>query len=295
MIVNVRFRAGKDVFAAFADAHVPYAVVKGAVLSKRIYGNETARFSGDIDLIIPRAYADTVKSCFLQNGFTQGRVMGDTIVPFTRSELVFHTAKSHQLAPFVRESGNPLCPFVNYDVNIELFWGESDMRTDMETFLFDTLPITVGGITVQSLPPEKEFIALCLHHYKDWNSVYLLAEKGFPLSHFFDIYGYLLIRKPDPEKLRVLSDQIGATKYVYFCVRYAHDLFGQPCTAPYLHTLHTPEGENLISTYGLDEADRRLWNIPFVRRVFDSAFLSEFEKELTDPDRKKILMNRTMM
>ena len=67
--VNTRYRAGEAVFAFLEREGIPYAVVKGAVLSQRIYGSETARFSGDVDLLLPRKYADVVKDCLCRNGF----------------------------------------------------------------------------------------------------------------------------------------------------------------------------------------------------------------------------------
>lgn len=295
IVINERMRAGKEVLAQLEKERIPYAVIKGAVLSSRIYGNATARLSGDVDLLISRKYADAVKDCFTEHGFVRGRVVGDEIIPYSRREMIFQATQSHQLAPFVCPTGNRICPFVNYDVNVELFWGESGRHTDMELFLSDTVPMKLCGTEIQALPAEKEFAALCLHHYKDLNSVYLLAERGVPLSHFFDIYGYLLTQKPDFEKLRGVCDSIGATKYVYLCVRYVHELFGQPCTEEYLKALKTAEGEKLFGFYGLNDSDRRPWDMSLAERVFDETFPERFAQGLTDRDREIIRMNRDMM
>jgi len=293
--VNTRYRAGREVFAFLARERIPYAVVKGAVLSRRIYESETARFSGDVDLLLPRKYADMVKECFRENGFQQGRVVRDEIVPYTRPEMIFQATQSHQLAAFVAPTGNAVCPFVNYDVNVELFWGESGQHTDMEAFLADTVSMIAGGVPVQTLPPEHEFAALCLHHYKDWNSVYLVADRGMPLSHFFDLYGYLLTVRPDPAKLRAVCDSIGAGKYVYFCLRLTENLFCQSVTAAHLSALRTPEGEAMTDAYGLNEADRRPWDMPLAERLFDPAFFERFSARLTARDREIIRLNRAMM
>lgn len=295
LTIHLRFRCGKEIFHFLENERIPYAVVKGAVLSQRIYGDETSRLSGDVDILLPRKYADAVKDSFVQNGFQQGRITGGEIVPYTRQEKVFQATQSHQLAPFVCFTGNSLCPFVNYDLNVELFWGESSRHTDMEWFLCDTVPMTVGNVEVQTLTVEKEFAALCLHHYKDWNSVYLIAERGVPLSHFFDIYGYLLTQRPDAQKLRAVCDRLGATKYVYFCVQYVDELFGQPCTAEYLDTLKTPDGEELINKYGLHESEQRTWNVSLAERIFEDAFPARFAQLLTERDREIIRLNRAMM
>ena len=295
IVINTRFHVAEEAFRYLNANRIPYAVVKGAVLSKRIYGNETARFTGDVDILLPRKYADDIKNCFLRNGFQQGRIVDDNIVPYTRRELIFQSTQSHQLAPFVTTTGNKICPFVNYDINVELFWGESGQHTDMEAFLADTVPMVIGGLEVCTLPPEKEFTAMCLHHYKDWNSIYLLAERGVPLSHFFDVYGYLLVQKPDAQKLRGICDWLNATKYVYFCIKYTSELFGVACFNHYLKALETPENNIRTEFYGLIENDRRPWNISLASRVFEKSFSVQFRQSLTEKDREIIWLNHTMM
>jgi len=294
-VIKLRYRAAAAVFQMLHEQKIPYAAVKGAVLSRRIYGKETARHSGDVDLLLPREYADQLKQCFLENGFIQGYLRNGKVIPYTRREIIFQSAQSHQIASFLRADENPLCPFVNYDGNIELFWGESGRRTDMESFLSDTVPMTVGGQCVQTLPPEKEFIALCLHHYKDWNSVYLLAEQGTALSHFFDILGYLLSVKPDIQKLRQISEAFGAVEYVYFCLWYTYSLLEHPALIPYLEAMKTPAGEALENTYGLSESERRTWTISLSERIFDPEFSARFTEGLRESDMEKIKTNRAMM
>jgi len=116
-----------------------------------------------------------------------------------------------------------------------------------------------------------------------------------PLSHFFDLYGYLLTVRPDPAKLRAVCDSIGAGKYVYFCLRLTENLFCQSVTAAHLSALRTPEGEAMTDAYGLNEADRRPWDMPLAERLFDPAFFERFSARLTARDREIIRLNRAMM
>ena len=70
-------------------------------------------------------------------------------------------------------------------------WGESGIHTDMNEFLEHTIPYEIYGVEVRKLEPVHEFISLCLHHYKDLNSLYLLAKSGIKLSLFCVIYYYI--------------------------------------------------------------------------------------------------------
>ena len=295
LIIKKRMQTGACIFQSMNEHGIPYAVVKGAVLSKRIYGRTTRRVSGDIDILIPRKYIDKVKRLFLQQGFVQGHLLDNKIVPYTRKEIIYYTAHSHQIAPFIGVTGNLLCPYVNYDLNIELFWGESGYNTDMELFLDDTIPTCIGGVNVQCLPVEKEFTALCLHHYKDWNSIYLLNERGVSLSHFFDILGYLQAQKPNVQQLRSISDTFFATEYVYFCLWYTYCLLEHPVLLPYLNAMRTPGGVALENHYGLQAIDRRGWEISLADRIFSSEFKMLFSKYLSEKDKMIIEINKTMV
>lgn len=77
------------------------------------------------------------------------------------------------------------------DVNYDIFWGERDEQADMDAFLTNLRNIAIEGVEVRELAPEEEFISLCLHHYKDMNSVYLLSMGNLRLSLLCDIYYYL--------------------------------------------------------------------------------------------------------
>ena len=204
-VLSQRFKTGAFFFSELHELNIPYAVVKGVVLSQRIYGVAGARISGDVDIVLPRRYADTAKELLIRNGFCQGYQIRDRIVPYNRRSIIFQASQTHQLAPFICKTTNPLCPFINYDINTSLHWGRN--RIDLYEFLSDPVDFSFGQISFRTLPKEKEFLALCLHHYKDWNSIFLISEHGIPLSHFFDIYGYLVIQRPDIQVLLNLSEK----------------------------------------------------------------------------------------
>ena len=118
LCVFQRYQAVRGVLSDIEKTSIPYALVKGAVLSTAAYGNPYARHSGDVDLLIRRTDIDIVKSLLLENGFIQGRVTANGIEPFSRRELLFQTTMSHQAAPFIKDIAHPLCPFINVDVNM---------------------------------------------------------------------------------------------------------------------------------------------------------------------------------
>lgn len=70
------------------------------------------RASGDIDLLMDRRDIDEVEAVLAGNGFIQGRVTDEGVVP-SPGRIAVSTALSHQTAPFIKRTANPLCPYVN--------------------------------------------------------------------------------------------------------------------------------------------------------------------------------------
>lgn len=288
-----RFKSCAPVWQSFHG--IPYAVIKGAVLSQSAYGDASLRSSGDIDLLLNRCNLDKVKAILLQHGFVQGRVTPDGVAPFSRQELIFQNAMSHQTAPFIKETGNPLCPYVNVDINLNLFWGESPRKADMEYVLAQTQEAVLYGVSFSRLTPPMEFISLCMHHYKDMNSLYLLSEHGLRLDQFCDILYYLKNTPPDLSQLLEACKHLEVTDYLYYCVYYTNQVCPHPVLNDYLLALDAVKKQDLTPYYGLTDAERREWKTPFLQRLFDPDFAKHFYQNLSEADRQKVTFNRAHM
>lgn len=291
--VKERYKYAAPLFEALRD--YPYAVIKGAVLSEQIYGSPFARRSGDLDVLIRRQDLDFAKRILLENGFVQGRVIGDEIVPFTRKELIFQASQSHQTAPFVKATDNKICPFINYDLNTSVFWGEYGQECDMDFVLCETREVVLFDIPFKTLTPEMGFISLCLHHYKDMNSIYLLAKGSLKLDLFCDIYFYLKNVALDMDKLWALSRNLNADPYIYYCLWYTNKVFDAEFLHPYLSRFESVEGASLLSTFGLCAEERHQWTVDFWDRLFSPTFREDFIASRSEKEREKIVLNQTFM
>lgn len=161
--VHEHYKNCKSIFQELDALNIPYAVIKGAVLSIAAYGSPYHRYSGDIDLLINRYNIDTVKQIMLNHGFIQGRVTKEGIKPFTRSELLFQATLSHQTAPFVRLTGNKFCPFTEVDINMDIFWGENRQKANMDFVLAQTAQIHICESTIKKLSPRwNSFHYVCI-------------------------------------------------------------------------------------------------------------------------------------
>ena len=95
---------------------------------------------------------------------------------------------------------------------------ESEEKADMDYVLSNRETSNLFNISFQKLSNEMEFASLCLHHYKDLNSIYLLAQGSFRLGLFCEIYDYLRNVHLDTAKLFEIATHLKIAKYVYVCI-----------------------------------------------------------------------------
>ena len=267
------------------DIAFPYAVVKGEVMSLYAYGSAGQRVSSDVDILISRDHLEEMGLILARHGFTS--------TAKNRREAVMALAFSHQIKPYTKRRA---FLSVDLDINFDIFWGEyAGTRVDMDTFLCDVKPVEIYSVTVMTLPLDKTFVQLILHHYKEMNSLYLLAEHNYIRTNLFQDVYYLLKQNPEgcsPVAVSACCHRYGATPYAYYMVYYASLVFPDAMWAPYLEALHSAEGEALLDKYGLCEAEAKTWRIGFGKRLDAPSVLEYMRPDLTEADLAKIRQNR---
>lgn len=263
-----------------------YAIVKGEPLSKLAFNCLNERCSSDIDILIPQKYINKIEKLLLKHDFHSNQN--------THGDRIMMLIGSHQVASWYKSSSP--CGQAIIDLNFDIFWGEYEgKRVDIEEFLSDTMEMEIYGVKVKTLPPLKAMIQLVLHHYKDMNSLFLLAtRKSIRYDMFKDVY-YLLKNNLDAislDKLYAMSVEYEIISYVFYVLYYSGQVFDDDILKQYIEALRTPEGEALLNCYGLCEKERREWKCDFKTRL-DSDHLYELIKEdLTERDKEKIAINK---
>lgn len=293
IIQKYRYSCCKNIFHRLNN--IPYAVIKGAVLSNSIYGKPFYRLSGDIDILVSPNNAKQVTDILNDEGFIQGRIINEELMNRSREELIYHKLYTHQLASFHKKTDFLFSPFITVDVNFDIAWGESTEKIDIDHFLKHTEMTSIYDINVKKPSPVYEFISMCMHHYKDMNSIYLLYRKGYCFYEFLDIYYYLINQKISVVELYKVAQQYNVAAYLYYCIYYVNELFHNDKLNEYLNVLESPEGIELLNCFGLNKDERHIWKIPFLDRVFDINFKQQFKNQLDDIDLSKIEINMKYM
>ena len=294
LILKKRYEYCESAFHYFAEKCIPYAVIKGAVLSQSAYFDESIRFSTDLDILVGKESVDLVKPELERIGFIQGHVENHRLCPYSRKEQAFYTTSTHQLAPFIKKAGE-INSFVEVDVNFDVFWGEYVHKTNMAQLLAYTEVKAVCGVAVSCLLPEMQLLSLCLHNYKDMNSLYLLLQNKFRLSIFLDLYYLLKNSSINTMHFVELCKFFKAQEYVYYCLYYTALLFPEQDICDLRDRLFSEEGARLLNLYGLSENERKVWHRSFFDRLLFSNYREELYSTLTDDDWYKIQINRQFL
>ena len=263
-----------------------YAIIKGEVLSKQAYGENGIRQSSDIDMLIPRRKIHEIENALGECGFYNSSL--------TRSDKIALLSASHQVAPWIKE----IYPWgvIVLDLNFDIFWGEYEgKRIDIEEFLSDTIEMEVYGVKVKTLPPIKAMIQLVLHHYKDMNSIFLLAtRKSIKYDMFKDVY-YLLKNNLNTiplDKLYAMSAEYEIIPYVFYVLYYTGQVFDDDIIKRNIEAFRTTEGEELLNCYGLCDKERKEWKCDFKTRLEAENLYELIKDDLNESDLRKIAINK---
>ncbi|KAF6628185.1 nucleotidyltransferase family protein [Paenibacillus polymyxa] len=271
---------------------LPYALIKGEALSIAAYGGNGFRASKDIDLLVPRDQLGNLQEIFEKHDCKQ--VIKDesgAVRELTRQEKIM-LMNSHQVAPYslVLDDGT----FIDIDVNCDIFWGEHiGPRIDLHDFLKNAVNQVIYGYEIKVLPPIEAFVQVCLHHYREMNSMYIFKlQNPINVSMFQDIYAFYKSSFRSHIKPLVeysLHHQLHA--YIYYLLYYSSLIFEDDLLPLHMELFETKEGRKLIHHYGLAAEERKQWKISFCDRLNHPDLFSVIEPELTDADQEKIKMS----
>ena len=262
-----------------------YVLIKGEALSIMAYGKEGQRNSADIDILVSREDVSKVEKLLLSEGYEQENN--------TRKSRIFCLSNSHQVITFYKK----IDIFkISIDINFDIFWGEyTGKRINIVDFISKPTELSIYGCQIKTLSPLKAFLQLVLHHYKDMNSIFLLAtEKCFKVDMFRDIYNLLKNNSKDIslDALYTVSAEYGIIPYVYYVLYYTSLLFHDELLKKYTDAFATEEGEALLDAYGLDMQERRKWKVDFQTRMDKDNLYNFIKDDLTDRDIRKIAINK---
>ena len=267
---------------------INYAVIKGEALSLQAYGKVGQRIYSDIDILVSIKNLHHIDNVLKKFGFIGNE--------YERSKWILLLSNSHQILPYTLKMYP--WPDLLLDINFDILWGEYEgTRIDIESFLSDTIDVEIYGVRVKTLSPLKAMIQLILHHYKDMNSIFLLAtRKCIKYDIFKDVYHLLKnnLHVISIDKLYTMSAKYEIIPYVFYVLYYTGQVFDDEILKQYIEAFRTPEGEGLLNCYGLCTKERKEWKCDFETRFKSEDLYLLMKDDLTDDDLRKISINKSI-
>lgn len=270
-------------------SNYPYAVIKGEALSILAYGEAGYRASHDVDLLTCKTTLPHICRVLYNNGFTQRIPSRGGWRELTRMEEAMY-ANSHEIPPF-RKFEKSIGEIIEIDVNFNVIWGESwEKSFDIEDWLHRCIDMWVYGVRIRSLAADDAFVQMCLHHYREMNSIYTMRLKNpISVAMFQDIYMFYVTNyQTRPEYLRRLAEHYHIMPYLYYLLYYVSLIFKDESLWGQLCKFYCKEGENLLDSYGLSKREKKKWKVDFFTRLNHPDIFRLIENDLTANDFEKI-------
>lgn len=284
---KIFYREIQPLFDSLAE--VRYSVVKGEVLSQQIYGFPDRRKSSDIDILIDKKNVKFLEKHLLDLGFSQ---KNPTDCSETRRNRVLCMAYSHQIPSYHKEK---IGFDFNVDVNFDIFWGEYDgKRCVIDDFLNGADYLEIYGVKVKTLPKDKAFVQLVLHHYKEMNSLFHLSKHNtITIEKFKDIYDFVKNNTTvlSCDVVTDLSERYSIGSFFYYMFYFIFEIFQDEKLKEYIDALGKFRDDVLLNSYGLCDGERKEWKIPFAQRVNNQNLPEIIKNEMDLQDLEKIELN----
>lgn len=269
---------------------IKYAIIKGEPLSLMCYGALGMRHCGDIDILISRKNISKIENVLKANGYIS---RNDDVNIMSRKTRIMCLSHSHQIPPYIKETDKIV---TEVDLNFDIFWGEYfGKRIDIDEFISDNLEVEIYGVKVRTLQPLKAMVQLILHHYKEMNSIYHLANHNSITYNMFEDLYCLLINNQEAITVNSIYDiayKHEIIPYVFYMLYYTSQVFKDKLLLKYVDALYTQQGENLLNCYGLAEDERKEWKFDFKTRLEADELFPLIRYELTPSDYEKLERNR---
>ena len=189
-----------------------YVFLKGSILANltthAIY-NEGERFSNDIDLLVKPDGLDKVEKALRNLGYVQGKYNAEnnTVIPYTRLEIVKRRMNRGEAAPFIKLTGFTEIPFIEVDINFSLGNTPSE-GLELLAEMVDSGREYSGKVSIRVPSAELFFLHLIMHQYKE-SCLYFMTvrSKDLDLYKLADIYYIVQSGVIDINKVFALAEQ----------------------------------------------------------------------------------------
>lgn len=278
VVSRKRYYELKPFFEVLSHKNIPYAVIKGEVLSLYAYSKVGQRHSGDVDILVSINDVERVKKELEVLGFNAR----DSF------DIDIALSSTHQSIVHVKEVDSE---HIEVDINHDVFWAEyTGERLDISQLLSDTIEVEIYNCNIKTFTPLITMMLLALHHYRELNSLfYLSIPNCIDYKLFRDVYHLWTNNKQIMiGKLYEISSKYKIIPYVYYVLYYTNQVFADADLEKLVQSFETEEGKELLNFYGLTKEERKEWKIDFFTRLNEENVFNFIKDDLTLNDIERL-------
>ena len=261
-----------ELSGAIAQAGIPCAFLKGAILANSVYEVGT-RSSNDIDILLNPEDISRVEATLSGLGYEQGDFDGTSITKLSRKEAVFRRMNWGESAPYTKLIDEPTLRAIVVDMNFSLDWLPTGSESTIKAMLSQTKPYSIDGAPAPSLAEEDFLIHLCMHLYKEavlYSQV--ITGKDMGLYKFVDIQRVIAKWPINWELLLSKTRGYGLEKEVYYVLYQLVAIFpgiGNKELSNVMEALKPADLSYLDRVISTEEKKTYIWKNTVLERLFD--------------------------
>ncbi len=166
---------------------------KDVAFESRLYGGNSSRRFGDIDLLIAPQDREGVLAALPDLGYQPGLFDWKTqqLAPIPRQHLMIFRLNPDHLPVHSRLTGDPMMPYLEIDFANSLTWHGSEYDVPMDVAMAEISYEPVVGFPDMQIPcmtPPFQFISTVLHLFREaWFERWLEWEQDVDLTKFSDV------------------------------------------------------------------------------------------------------------
>ena len=270
----------------FNNNHISYVVLNGMDYLLSIYQEFGCRFMKDIDILVDYSQLSKVEKIFDVNGYRQVEYNHTGLQEVTREEKIFKLCAHNVLSPYVYETGELLCPFINVEMAFDIFprFKNRAFKNLKEYSLRNIQLIEYSNIRFNVLSNEMKLIQMAIHIYNDSvKLVNVINGKSDELVKYLDMY--LLIDRCEMNWHTIIdiSRDYEICDIVYFALYHLNMLF-EECVDDRIMKKIQPDDLSYLNCFGAEDGNCFNWKVGFLERIFRENRLEEAYEAIQSAD-----------
>ncbi len=176
-----------------AERNVQVLGRKDVAFESRLYGGNSSRRFGDIDLLIAPQDREAVLEALPELGYQPGLFDWNTqqLAPIPRQHLMIFRLNPDHLPVHSRLTGDPMMQYLEVDFANSLTWHGSDYEVPLDIAMAEISYEPVAGFPGMEIPclsAPFQFIGTVLHLFREaWFERWLEWEQDVDLTKFSDV------------------------------------------------------------------------------------------------------------